>query len=63
MMTRLTIVTTLIALFGLGMSYLAQQSPSASGSAVASAAGGSCDYTRGIVCQIERGKGYPTAKF
>ena len=63
MMTRLTIVTTLIGLFGLGLSYLAQQSPVTTGSAVASAGGSNCDYTRGIVCQIERGSHGPTVNF
>ncbi|MEX6505588.1 hypothetical protein [Jiella sp. M17.18] len=63
MMTRLTIVTTLIALFGVGMSYLAQKAPMESGSTVASAGGGNCDYTAGLVCQIERGKRGPTLNF
>ncbi|MBO0904690.1 hypothetical protein [Jiella sonneratiae] len=57
MFTRLTILTIVIALFGLGMSYLAQRggSHAKGGNFVASLSGGSCDYTSGTVCRINRG--------
>ncbi|MCQ0987182.1 hypothetical protein [Jiella marina] len=55
MITRLTAVTLLIALFGMGMSYLAQRSTPWEGDRfLASTSGGDCDYSRGMICRIDR---------
>ncbi|EAU40645.1 hypothetical protein FP2506_02924 [Fulvimarina pelagi HTCC2506] len=63
MVKRLSFVTTLIALFGMAMSALAQNTVERPNSAVASIAGDHCDYTQGIVCKIERMPLSATAKF
>ncbi|MDY8109991.1 hypothetical protein U0C82_12660 [Fulvimarina sp. 2208YS6-2-32] len=54
MIKRLSFFTVLIALFGMAMSALAQNTVERSGSALASVSGDRCDYTQGIVCTIER---------
>lgn len=55
MYARLTVLTILIALFGLGMSYVAQRTiPSKANSFVASVSGGTCDYSSGTLCRINR---------
>ncbi|MCE7029111.1 hypothetical protein [Jiella avicenniae] len=64
MYTRLTVLTILIALFGLGMSYLAQRTTQAtSTSFVASVSGGTCDYSSGTLCRINRAGPGAQAKF
>ncbi|MBO0662299.1 hypothetical protein LQ948_06580 [Jiella sp. MQZ9-1] len=60
MYTRLTVLTILIALFGVAMSYLAQRpTPGDPNSFVASISGGSCDYTAGTLCRIQRNQNQP----
>lgn len=55
MYTRLTVLTILIALFGLGMSYVVQRTtPTMGNSFVASVSGGTCDYSSGTLCRINR---------
>lgn len=56
MILRMTILTGLIALFGLSFSLLAQNAGQRAGSVFASESGDSCGYEQGIVCpvQIER---------
>ncbi|HEX2018532.1 MAG TPA: hypothetical protein VGO17_06295 [Aurantimonas sp.] len=54
MVTRLTVTTVLIALFGIALSALAQNATLRPGSAFASIAGADCKYSTGIVCPIER---------
>ncbi|MER0239970.1 hypothetical protein [Fulvimarina sp. MAC8] len=63
MVKRLSFVTALIALFGMAMSALAQNTVERPNSAVASIAGDRCDYAQGIVCKIERTPLTMTAKF
>lgn len=63
MMTRLTIITALIALFGVSFSFLAQNAVKRPGSAFASVAGSDCGYRIGIVCPIERDPVTTRAKF
>tara|TARA_R110002020_G_scaffold234074_2_gene445906 strand:- start:68 stop:424 length:357 start_codon:yes stop_codon:yes gene_type:complete len=64
MYTRLTVMTILIALFGLGMSYVAQRAaPATSNSFVASVSGGTCDYSSGTLCRINRAGTGMQAKF
>ncbi len=64
MFTRLTVLTIVIALLGLGMSYLAQRTtPTTGASFVASVSGGSCDYSTGTLCRINRVGTGKQAKF
>ncbi|RFC65198.1 hypothetical protein DYI37_04955 [Fulvimarina endophytica] len=63
MIQRLSFVTVLIALFGMAMSALAQNTVSRPGSALASVSGDRCDYTQGIVCNIERTPLNATVRF
>ncbi|MBP0616422.1 hypothetical protein [Jiella mangrovi] len=55
MYKRLVVLTLLIALFGIAMSYLVQGSTAGTPTSfVASLSGGSCDYSSGKVCRINR---------
>lgn len=63
MVQRLSFVTVLIALFGVALSALAQNTVERAGSSIASASGDRCDYTQGIVCKIERKPINMTASF
>lgn len=56
MYARLVILTLLIALLGIAMSYVVQQpTPGKTKSFVASVTGGTCDYSSGTLCKINRG--------
>ena len=64
MVTRLTVTTTLVALFGVAVGFLAQTGSQHAGSAFASVAGGDCVYQTGVVCTIDRAPPQDaTAKF
>ena len=64
MYARLLVLTVLIAMFGIAMSYVAQRStPGQPASFVASISGGTCDYSSGTLCKINRGGTAGQAKF